>query len=177
MKINNFHYLKCNFPGINRLWSAVCQVSKHFFASVRLSQVCSPYSAQLTCYSFVITWISRLFENIYTNLIISWEWWLQSLWSIDMLNVEHESTKIWWDTWIIIIKLRVERHKCFIQLVKVTIGVNLFPRFIYFELLYTNFLDGVFHITIWSAAQILRWANIISILCRLLQLMLLIQIR
>ena len=71
MKINKFHYFKCNFPGINRLWSAVCQVSKYFFASVRLSQVCGPYSAQLTCYSFVITWISRLFMNIYTNLIIS----------------------------------------------------------------------------------------------------------
>ena len=59
--------------------------------------------------------------------------------------------------------------KRFIQLAKVIIGVNFLPRFIYFELLYTNFSVGVFHITIWSAAQILRWANIISILCRLLQ--------
>ena len=53
--------------------------------------------------------------------------------------------------------------KCFIQLAKVIIGVNFMPRFIYFELLYTNFSVGVFHITIGSAAQIMRWANIISL--------------
>jgi len=35
MKINKIHYIKCNFPGINRLWSAVFQASKHFFASFR----------------------------------------------------------------------------------------------------------------------------------------------
>jgi len=33
-------------------------------SSVRLSQVCSPYSAQSRCYSFVIIRISSLFENI-----------------------------------------------------------------------------------------------------------------
>ena len=53
--------------------------------------------------------------------------------------------------------------KRFNQLAKVIIGVNFLPRFIYFELLYTNFTVGVFHITIGSAAQILRWANIISL--------------
>ena len=53
--------------------------------------------------------------------------------------------------------------KRFIQLAKVIIGVNFLPRFIYFELLYTNFSVGVFHITIGSAAQILRWANIVSL--------------
>ena len=53
--------------------------------------------------------------------------------------------------------------KCFIQLAKVIIGVNFMPRFIYFEPLYTNFSVGVFHITIGSAAQIMRWANIISL--------------
>ena len=36
----------------------------------------------------------------------------------------------------------------FIQLAKLIIGVNFLPRFIYFELLYTNFSVGVFHITI-----------------------------
>jgi len=38
--------------------------------------------------------------------------------------------------------------KRFIQLAKVIIGVNFLPRFIYFELLYTNLSVGVFHITI-----------------------------
>jgi len=38
--------------------------------------------------------------------------------------------------------------KSFIQLSKVIIGVNFFPRFIYFEFFYTNFSVGVFHITI-----------------------------
>jgi len=37
---------------------------KKRLASVTLSQVCSPYSAQLRFYSFVIIRISRLFENI-----------------------------------------------------------------------------------------------------------------
>ena len=32
-----------------------------------------------------------MFENIYTNLMISCEWWLQCLWTIDTLDVEHES--------------------------------------------------------------------------------------
>ena len=53
--------------------------------------------------------------------------------------------------------------KRFIQLAKVITGVNFLPRHIYFEILYTNFSVGVFHITIWSAAHILRWANIISL--------------
>jgi len=32
-------------------------------ASVGVSQICSPYSPQLSCYSFVIIRISRLFKN------------------------------------------------------------------------------------------------------------------
>jgi len=56
-------------------------------ALVEVSQISSPYSAQLSCYSFVIVRISRLFQNIWTNLIISCEWWLQSLWSINMLEL------------------------------------------------------------------------------------------
>jgi len=66
--------------------------------------------------------------------------------------------------------------KSFIQLAKVIICVNFLPRFIYFELLYPNFSVGVFHITIWSAAQILRWATSLVFLCRLLELLLPIHI-
>jgi len=58
---------------------------------VGLRQVCSPYSAQLRCYSFVSIRISWLFKKKYTNLVISCEWCLQSLLSIDQLEVEHES--------------------------------------------------------------------------------------
>jgi len=65
---------------------------KKRLASVGVSQVCSPYSAQLSSYSFIIIRISKLFHNKKTNLIISCEWLLQSLWCIDMLGVEHEST-------------------------------------------------------------------------------------
>jgi len=36
---------------------------KTLVASVEVTQVCSPYSAQLSCYSFVNIRISRLFEN------------------------------------------------------------------------------------------------------------------
>jgi len=70
---------------------------KTLLVSVGVSQVCSPYSAQLRCYSFVSIRISWLFENKETNLIISCEWCLQSLFSIDLLEVEHESTNnfIW----------------------------------------------------------------------------------
>jgi len=158
MKINKFHYFKCNFPGINRLWSAVCQVSKHFFPSVRLSQDCSPYSAQLTCYSFVITWISRLRERIYeldhfvrmvASVFVEHRYvgcWVRKYKRFDEV---HESSLLSYVSNVI---------KRFIQLAKVIIGVNFLPRCIYFELCYTNFSFGVFHITIWSAAQILRWA-------------------
>jgi hypothetical protein len=83
---------------------------------VGVSQICSPYSAKLCCHSFVIIRISRLFQYKYRNLIISCEWWLQSLWSIDMLDVEHESTCI------ITIKLHVERNKRFYS---VSSGNNL----------------------------------------------------
>ena len=159
MKVNKFHYFKCNFPGINRLWATVCQVSNHFFASVRLSQVCIPYSAQLTCYSFVITWISRLFENIYeldhfvlmvTSVFVENRYvgcWTRKYKRFDEV---HESSLLSYVSNVI---------KRFIQLAKVIIGVIFLPRFIYFELLYTNFSVGVFHITIWSAAQLLRRTN------------------
>jgi len=39
-------------------------IVKTLLASVTLNQDCSPSSAQLRCYSFVIIRISRLFENI-----------------------------------------------------------------------------------------------------------------
>jgi len=60
--------------------------------SVGVNQVCNPYSAQFSCYSFVSITISWLFEKKYTNSIFSCEWWLQSLLRIYKLEVEHEST-------------------------------------------------------------------------------------
>jgi len=56
-------------------------------ASVWGSQVCIPYSVMLSCYSFVIIRISRLFENKETNLIISCEWLLHSLLSTKVQNI------------------------------------------------------------------------------------------
>jgi len=41
-------------------WISKCQNTSSFGCS---KSSCSPYSAQLSCYSFVIIRISRLFEN------------------------------------------------------------------------------------------------------------------
>jgi len=79
-------------------------------ASVGVSQVCSPCSVQLSCYSFVIIRISRLFENKKTNLIISCEWLLHSLLSTKVQN-------IWCGTCIITIKLLIERLKAFYSVI------------------------------------------------------------
>jgi len=51
--------------------------------------------------------------------------------------------------------------KWFIQLAQVIIGVKFLQRYIEFDLLYTNFSVGTFHITIWNATQLRWWANII----------------
>ena len=79
-------------------------------ASVGVSQFCSPCSVQLSCYSFVIILISRLFENKKTNLIISCEWLLHSLLSTKVQN-------IWCGTCIITIKLLIERLKAFYSVI------------------------------------------------------------
>jgi len=79
-------------------------------ASVGVSEVCSPCSVQLSCYSFVIIRISRLFENKKTNLIISCEWLLHSLLSTKVQN-------IWCGTCIITIKLLIERLKAFYSVI------------------------------------------------------------
>ena len=79
-------------------------------ASVGVSQVCSPYSIQLSCYSFVIIRISRLFENKKVNLIISCEWLLHSLLSTKVQN-------IWCGICIITIKLIIERLKAFYSVI------------------------------------------------------------
>jgi len=55
------HYLSL----IGCMWSV-----KTLLFSVGVSQVCSPYSWQLCCYSFVSIRISWLLEKKYTNLII-----------------------------------------------------------------------------------------------------------
>ena len=79
-------------------------------ASVGVSQFCSPCSVQLSCYSFVIILISRLFENKNTNLIISCEWLLHSLLSTKVQN-------IWCGTCIITIKLLIESLKAFYSVI------------------------------------------------------------
>jgi len=79
-------------------------------ASVGVIQFCSPCSVQLSCYSFVIILISRLFENKNTNLIISCEWLLHSLLSTKVQN-------IWCGTCIITIKLLIERLKAFYSVI------------------------------------------------------------
>jgi len=66
--------------------------------------------------------------------------------------------------------------KRFIQLSQVIIGVYFLQRYIYFELLYTNFSVGAFHITIWNAKQIRWWANTISLHVVCCERMLLIHI-
>ena len=77
---------------------------KTHLASFGVRQVCSPYSVQLSFYSFVIIRISRLFDNKKTNLIISCEWLLHPLLSTKVQN-------IWCGTCIITIKLLMERLK------------------------------------------------------------------
>jgi len=79
-------------------------------ASVGVSEVCCPCSVELSCYSFVIIRISRLFENKKTNLIISCEWLLHSLLSTKVQN-------IWCGTCIITIKLLIERLKAFYSVI------------------------------------------------------------
>jgi len=94
------------------LWSAVCCV-KTLLASVGVSQVCSPYSAQLCCYSFVTIRISWLFEN--NRRIWSFRansgfslYWAKICWKVCT-----KVPMIWFGSCINTIKLLFERHKAF----------------------------------------------------------------